>query len=81
MDKIWICVDCAYRSEYSDPQNDDHELDYLTAQTLLGAKPQLITFEDGELDEIHFSKHHCEFCGDVLAGARYGAILERSVSK
>ncbi len=81
MDKIWICVDCAYRSEYSDPQNRDHELDFLTAQKLLEAKPQLISHEDGELDVIDFSKKQCEYCGSYLAGFRYGATLERSVSK
>ncbi len=75
MDKVWICVDCAYRSEYSEKQTEEHELDYNVARKLQQAKPELFYNSDGELEMTDFSKSHCGFCGSSLAGTRIAAHL------
>ena len=80
MDKLWICVDCAFRSEYSEKQTDTHELDYLVATKLHKGVPQLYYSDlTDELETIVFSKSHCHFCGSILAGSRYSAVLYEGV--
>jgi len=76
MDKMWICVDCVFRSEYHEKQNDAHEQDYQVAKQLFHKEPVV------NVDEVtDFSKRPCGYCGSNLAGSRYSAILYEGVIK
>lgn len=77
-DKVWICVDCVYRSEYHEKQNDIHEIDYRIAKQLYGAEPQVwMNPETNDLDVIDFSKARCEYCNTTLAGWRFSSVVHK----
>lgn len=80
--RLEICVDCVLSSangiddRYSET-SEEHRARYREAMLRYGAEPDHLSGPEGDLEETAFSRASCDFCGDLLAGARYGAVLHQ----